>query len=172
MSALVLSEAIFIPLMVAGLWAIARLWGGEGEAEPRHPVALASFGGVMMAGGGAGAAVVVVVHPGGSGILGDRRWKRASGDAGQWAAVVILAMAAIMAPWWVRVYRIHGRFVPTALWVGASLYDGVGPQANGESDMRFVEEPDVRSLPELEQEDEFRARSIRAIRADRCGSSG
>ena len=77
-----------------------------------------------------------------------------------------LATAAVMAPWWVRNARVVGRFVPTALWVGASLYDGIGPQATGASDMAFVDEPDVRSLGEVEQDQVFRARSIAFARAN------
>ena len=50
--------------------------------------------------------------------------------------------------------------MPTVLWVGASLYDGISPTADGSSDMRFVDEPDVRSLGEVEQDSEFRARSV------------
>lgn len=166
MSALILSEAIFVPLMLAGLWGLALLWTPEGEAPPRHRVALGSFVGLMM-----GAAVLarpswllfvpaVLV----SWVIGAGRGNLRAALTG--GVVVGLAMGAIMAPWWARNYRIHGKFVPTALWVGASLYDGVGPQANGESEMEFVEAPDVRSMPEVEQENEFRARSWASIKAD------
>jgi hypothetical protein len=51
------------------------------------------------------------------------------------------AMAGLivgMAPWWVRNYSVFGKFIPTSLQVGASLYDGLSPQADGSSEMSFV----------------------------------
>ncbi len=57
------------------------------------------------------------------------------------AAVVsalLLAMCLPLAPWWIRNARQIGHFVPTTLQVGASLYDGLNPGANGGSDMSFV----------------------------------
>jgi hypothetical protein len=56
------------------------------------------------------------------------------------ALALLAALAVAMAPWTIRNDRVTGHFIPTTLWVGASLYDGISPQATGDSDMRFVEQ--------------------------------
>jgi len=53
-------------------------------------------------------------------------------------ATMLAGLCLTMLPWWIRNYRIAGRFVPTSLQIGASLYDGISPTANGASDMSFV----------------------------------
>jgi 4-amino-4-deoxy-L-arabinose transferase-like glycosyltransferase len=148
-SVLVLSEALFIPLLLLALWGLAVLWPSAGSEPPRRVWLLA-----LGVGGVSGAAVLV--RP--SWALGIPllllAWVIASGRGRRLAAVrgaalVALGAALVMAPWWARNYRIYGRFVATSLWVGPSLYDGLNPQATGASDMdHFLNEPGVWPLGE------------------------
>ena len=69
---------------------------------------------------------------------------------------------------------VYGRFVPTALWMGASLYDGLNPQATGASDMSFFWE--IASIWPLDEQDQDAELTRRAIafareRAGACASA-
>ncbi|WP_460183546.1 ArnT family glycosyltransferase [Thermopirellula anaerolimosa] len=52
--------------------------------------------------------------------------------AGGIAVVVLL-------PWWIRNYSVTGRWILTTTQVGPSLYDGCNPNADGGSNMDFME---------------------------------
>ena len=145
-SALLLSEAVFVPLMLAMLWGLARLWP-PGEASRPFTVAI-------VAGIAAGAAILVkpswaLAPPALFAVWLIATWTR---KFARIAAVATLALIATMSPWVVRNARVLGHFTPTALWAGASLYDGLNPSADGSSDMRFLARPEFRTLGEPEQD--------------------
>jgi len=56
------------------------------------------------------------------------------------AGTTAFVFAAALSPWTFRNYRLTGRPIATSLQMGASLYDGWRPDADGASDMRFVDE--------------------------------
>ena len=136
MSILVLSEALFCPLMVGQFICWAKWYQTR---EGSHAWAWAASAGAL-----AGLATLarpswIFFTPGALMFAFlDSRLRNAR--CVKHGLLMLLALAVVMLPWWIRSYRLTGGFVLTTLQVGASLYDGVSPEATGASDMAFTEE--------------------------------
>lgn len=134
-SVFILSEAPFGPPFVVHLIAWILAWRASSVGT--------QAGWAIVAGIAAG--IGTLVRPSwllftpfalGAGLvfLGDWRRQMVIG------LVTLVAFAATMSPWWIRNYRVAGRYVPTSLQVGTSLYDGLHEGATGASEMSFVSE--------------------------------
>lgn len=133
MSVFVLSEAPFCPLMLAQLAVWTASWQ---STSPRRAAWLAALAGAL-------AGATTLMRPGWllfvpfglllAMVFGCRRARHLA-----LGLVMMAGLIAAMAPWWIRNALVVGRFVPTTLQAGASLYDGLNPQADGSSRMGFV----------------------------------
>jgi 4-amino-4-deoxy-L-arabinose transferase-like glycosyltransferase len=150
LSTFVLSEAPFCPLMVWQLVAWTKAWNQPSRANAGRSTQWAALAGIL---GG----LATLMRPSWllfapfAGVIGlvMIAWQKRNATEGaayrarllrhlHLLIILLATMAMTMLPWWARNYLIAGRFVPTTLQVGASLYDGLSPQATGASDMRFV----------------------------------
>jgi 4-amino-4-deoxy-L-arabinose transferase-like glycosyltransferase len=68
-------------------------------------------------------------------LLSSRHRSRALRDV----ALMLGTLFLMLLPWGLRNQRVAGEFVLTTLWMGPSLYDGLNPQATGDSDMSFYD---------------------------------
>ena len=141
LSTFILSEAPFCPLMVAHLISWALAWKAIGRPQ--------LVGWSLVAGLAAGLATLMrpswLLFTPFAGILG----LAFVGQRGRQLVILglmLLGLCTTMSPWWIRNYAVLGRFVPTSLQVGASLYDGLNPTATGGSDMRFVSRFEAEQL--------------------------
>ena len=133
MSVFVLSEAPFCPLMLAQFICWTLAWRAE---RAKGQAGFALLGGLL-------AGLATLMRPSwllftpfaiAIGLIFASQRQRQLLIGG----TMMLGFCAAMLPWWIRNYAVAGRFVPTSLQVGASLYDGISPTATGASDMRFV----------------------------------
>ncbi len=133
MGALLLSEG---PFLAAMAWQLA-LWVKGWQAASRRAFAL------WLVAAGLTGGIATLIRPGWllfvpfalvlALLFSAERRRHAL--AGLW---LMLGLCLVLAPWWVRNYRVSGHLVLTTLQVGPSLYDGISPQATGASNMDFV----------------------------------
>jgi 4-amino-4-deoxy-L-arabinose transferase-like glycosyltransferase len=174
MSVLILSEALFFPLMLVALWGMAAVWNATAAAQ----TAVSRRTLLVALGVGAASGTAILVRPSWAMfvplMLAAWSWSVVTTrglslhlrmlNAAQVAAVVLLGLGVVMSPWWFRNARVFRRFVPTAVWMGASLYDGLSPHATGASDMKFLESPDIWPLDEVDQDRELTRRALVFVR--------
>ncbi len=169
-SELLLSEALFIPLMLATLWGLAILWSAhDGTDRSGKPIARRRALIAIAVGAVDGAAVLTRPSFGLFLPIALIIWVLASArsresrrvkDALQGLVLCTVGFVLVMSPWWVRNAHTYGRFVPTSIWLGASLYDGLSPAATGASDMDFLTAPEFRTLDEVNQDATLKRRSL------------
>ena len=147
MSVFILSEAVFCPLMLLSLGCVS--FAIRAKKEGRWEVA---WSWMLSSGALSGAAclarpswslwpavlfsyLIVLMFQSTSGTLSKKPWRWFFG-----CVLFCLGICLVMSPWWARNYLVTGKFVPTTLQVGASLYDGWHAGASGSSDegMGFV----------------------------------
>ncbi|MFO0918732.1 MAG: hypothetical protein U0872_10515 [Planctomycetaceae bacterium] len=74
--------------------------------------------------------------------------------------LVIAAAYGALLPWGIRNAAVTGHFTLTTFWVGPSLYDGLNPDATGDSDMRFFDEENLLTrMSEYDMDREYRRRA-------------
>jgi hypothetical protein len=85
------------------------------------------------------------------------------------AGVVLAIGVTLMAllPWAARNHSATGRWTLLTHRIGISLYDGLGPQATGASDLGDIKQaPEVRHLDEVERNAYFRDAALRSALDD------
>ncbi|OAI51625.1 hypothetical protein AYO47_01445 [Planctomyces sp. SCGC AG-212-M04] len=76
------------------------------------------------------------------------------------AAMIGATTFLTLLPWAIRNHRVTGHFVLTTLWMGPSLYDGLNPNATGDSEMTFFDRDNLLStMSEYEMNQEYARRA-------------
>ena len=161
-SVMFLSETAFAAALLGSLIAVARV--AKQISDPTTTLNRQLVVRSLMAGFLVGIATYMrptwlLIGPGVSVLLillgrGNLRIRFAS------AILVCVGMTLCLAPWTIRNTVVTEHVIPTTLWVGPSLYDGLNPTATGTSDMRFFDTEQLMSrMSEYEMDHEYRRRA-------------
>jgi 4-amino-4-deoxy-L-arabinose transferase-like glycosyltransferase len=148
MSVTILSEALFMPLMMLHLLLLTRAFSScdclPSPTASRHPLRQWMDGAhwAILAGVIGGAAILTrpswLLFPPLAALI---HWLTLRNRKAFCTTIFVgLGIILCMAPWWYRNWCVTDRFVLTTLQVGPSLYDGLHEGASGGSDegMAFV----------------------------------
>jgi len=168
-SVLILSETTFAAALMASLLAMARLarsWGRSSRSTSELLWKPALMTGVLIALANYIRPSWMLAAPGFCVVhlwfrtRSSRRTSSGFRSAVLECLLVAVSLAVTLAPWTYRNWQITGRFIPTTLWVGPSLYDGLHPAATGESDMKFFDRENLMAtMSESEMDRTYRNRA-------------
>ncbi len=146
-SVTILTECLFAAVILWNVWACAR-WLEALQQESRPSLSVWGWGAIS--GLLAGLAVYfrpswllfpAVLLPALGWIVWTNR-KTCRRGLASWGVLCVCLLLPLL-PWGWRNQHVTGHFVLTTLWMGPSLYDGLRPGADGDSDMTFFEEENV-----------------------------
>ncbi|QDT52170.1 hypothetical protein Pan44_01790 [Caulifigura coniformis] len=159
-SPLFLSETVFAVTLVASLIPAASLLKGLGDQK-------ASSGKLLCQAGICGALISLACYMRPSWLLWAPFVALCAIVAGRarpitWGVAAVLGATTFLTllPWAVRNQRVTGHFVLTTLWMGPSLYDGLNPNATGDSEMSFFDRENLlATMSEYEMNEEYARRA-------------
>ena len=159
-SSLLLTESAFAAALVGLVWMLTPLVrSGRGSAGRWTLVGLVAALAVYVRESSLGLVVVLLAF-----VVLCRRFNRRT-LAGAVLAMVIVVAA--LTPWAARNKRVVGEWCWLTTRGGISLYDGVGPQATGASNLGDIKQmPAVRGKTEVDWNRYFLSESLKAMRAD------
>lgn len=164
-SVLFLSETLFAVTMLISLLVLAKLSKVKLGAEERNRgIVLSLLAGISLA-------IACYVRPSWLLILPIAVAVLIVSAKGnrtvviQRALLMFVGFGLTLAPWTYRNYQVTGHFVPTTLWVGPSLYDGLNPEATGDSNMNFFDRENVlKTMSEYEMNQHYTNRALEYAR--------
>ncbi len=162
-SVLLLSETAFAATLLASLIAIARMVRrADGVSSAGGFESVPLIAGLLMGVATYMRPTWLYVGPAiAVAVLWSRRGRRSPLSILKSTCWLMVGVAVAMSPWVGRNYFVTGHLVPTILWVGPSLYDGLHPGATGDSDMAFFEQDHLlTTMSEYEMDREYRRRAL------------
>ncbi len=161
-----LTETLFLVMMVACVYSIIRLALRPAAHESRARMALSGLVPGILWGLASLTRPVAIV-----GILFAWGWAAAFAGAGRRRLLhafpmMFVAGAAVVAPWTVRNYAVHGCFVPVTTQAGWVLYESANPLATGGTweDREPLIAHELVGLSEIEWSRHLRRRAMEFIR--------
>lgn len=160
-SSLLLTETMAITVLCALWFFLVKILSAKAPASWDNwlCVGIASAIGVYLRESNLGLILVSIIF-----TVAVRKWSKSAWQGG---AIALLCVAVALFPWAFRNYRVLGEWCWLTTRGGISLYDGVGPQATGASDLGPIQSSgEAAVLSETQWNQHFKQKAWIAIRND------